>query len=161
MQNKNDYFADIYHKLNRWLNEVEHQQKPRITEFLHQAKQYAAVAENMSEEKVKQFIDNMKYDLHDFYVLNKTQAEHSIYLGLLNEALWDNLAKLTDKSQVEWAEIIDDFSHDGIYQAGDFIGFGELACEECDNVFTASHHIEIIPCIACGHTTFTRIPLQP
>ena len=109
----------------------------------------------------KEFVENMKYDLRDFYILNKTQAEHSIYLGLLNEALWDTLAKLTDRSQVEWAEITEDFTHDGIYQSGDFIGFGELACEECDNLFMVSHYIEIIPCTNCGHTRFTRTPLQP
>ena len=161
MMNKNDYFTEVYRQLNNWLNEVKHEQNPRITELLSQAKQYAIAAENMSEEKIQQFVDNMKYDLHDFYILNKTQAEDSLYLGLLNEALWDNLAKLTDKSQVEWAEIIEDFTHDGIYQSGDLIGFGELACEECDSLFTVSHYIEIIPCINCGHTTFTRTPLQP
>jgi hypothetical protein len=161
MLNKNDYFAEVYHQLNNWLNEVKHEQKPRITELLRQTKQYAIAAENMSEEKIQQFVENMKYDLRDFYILNKTQAEHSVYLGLLNETLWDTLAKLTDKSQVEWAEITEDFTHDGIYQSGDFIGFGELACEDCDNLFTVSHYIEIIPCTNCGHTRFTRTPLQP
>ena len=161
MLNKKDYFAEVYHQLNNWLNEVKHQQKPRIIELLALTKNYAMAAENMSEAKIQQFVDNMKYDLRDFYTLNKTQAEHSLYLGLLNETLWDTLAKLTDKSQVEWLELTEDFTHDGIYNAGDFIGFGQLACQECDTVLTVSHHSEIIPCINCGHSKFTRIPLQP
>jgi len=111
MSQENDYFADIYRKLNDWLVEVKSEQKPNIDEFIKQTKLYVGTAESMSEEKLQQFIDNLRYDLHDFYQLNRTQAKNSVYLGLLNETLWDNLGKLTDKSQVEWAELVDDFNH--------------------------------------------------
>ncbi|MCJ8297129.1 MAG: zinc ribbon-containing protein, partial [Colwellia sp.] len=113
---QNDYFADIYQKLNDWLAEVKTEQKPHLDEFIKQAKLYAGAAETMTEEKLKQFSDNLKYDLHDFYQLNRSQAKHSLYLGLLNETLWENLAKLTVQSLVEWAERVDDFDHDGQYK---------------------------------------------
>ncbi|PKI16825.1 zinc ribbon-containing protein [Colwellia sp. 12G3] len=161
MSQQNDYFADIYRKLNDWLVEVKVEQKPHIDEFIKQAKLYASAAETMSEEKLQQFIDNLKYDLHDFYQLNRTQAENSVYLGLLNETLWDNLAKLTDKSQVEWAELVDDFNHDGLYKSGDFIGFGELQCEQCDEITTIVHFSQIGECVHCGSTDFIRLPLNP
>lgn len=161
MSHQNDYFADIYQKLNGWLLEVKEQQKPPIDEFIKQAKLYALAAESMSEEKLLQFIDNLKYDLHDFYQLNRAQAENSVYLGLLNEALWENLAKLTDKSQVEWAELVDDFNHDGVYQSGDHIGFGELQCEQCDEKTSIMHFSEIGECVKCGATSFVRLPLNP
>jgi len=161
MSQQNDYFADIYQKLNAWLIDVKVKQKPHIDEFITQAKLYASAAETMSEEKLQQFIDNLKYDLHDFYQLNRTQAEHSVYLGLLNEALWDNLGKLTDKSQVEWAELVEDFNHDGLYKSGDFIGFGVLQCEQCDEKTTIMHLSEIGDCTNCGSTEFVRMPLNP
>ncbi len=161
MSQKNDYFADIYQKLNAWLKEVQQEQKPHIKAFIVQAKSYASAAEKMSEEKLKQFIDNLKYDLHDFYKLNQSQAKDSVYLGILNEALWDNLAKLTDKSQVEWAELVDDFEHEGIYHSGDFIGFGELQCDQCDETITVSHFSKVSHCAKCGCNSFIRLPLKP
>ncbi|TMM46913.1 zinc ribbon-containing protein [Colwellia ponticola] len=161
MTPQNDYFADIYRKLNDWLTEVKVEQKPHIDEFIKQAKLYAEAAETMSEEKLQQFTDNLKYDLHDFYQLNRKQVEDSVYLGLLNETLWDNLAKLTDKSQVEWAELVDDFNHDGVYKSGDFIGFGELQCEQCDEITTVMHFSEIADCAHCGSKDFIRLPLNP
>ena len=161
MSHQNDYFADIYRKLNDWLVEVKVEQKPHIDEFIKQAKLYAGAAETMSEEKLQQFIDNLKYDLRDFYQLNRAQAKDSVYLGLLNETLWDNLAKLTDKSQVEWAELVDDFEHDGVYKSGDFIGFGELQCEQCDEIITVMHASKVTECLQCGASQFFRLPLKP
>lgn len=161
MSNKNEYLVDVYHKLNAWLVEVKEEQKPRIEEFLQQATLYGKAAEEMTEEKLQQFLANLRYDLHDFYQQTQSQAKHSVYLGLLNETLWDNLAKLTDKSQVEWAELIEDFDHDGQYKANDMIGFGQLQCETCDQTLTIMHFSEVAPCAKCGGDTFTRIPLNP
>jgi len=161
MIHQNDYFADIYQKLNAWLNEVKEQQKPHITEFVKQAKLYASAAETMSAEKLHQFSENLKYDLHDFYQQNSAEVKHSVYLGLLSEAMWDNLAKLTDKSQVEWAELVDDFVHDGQYHAGDMIAFGKLECQSCHEIIHIMHCSELSVCAKCGGENFIRQPLTP
>lgn len=161
MSYPNDYFADIYKNLNTWLEDVKETQKPHVDEFIKQAKLYANAAETMSEEKIHQFTENLKYDLRDFYQLNRSQAQHSVYIGLLKETLWDKLAKLTDKSQVEWAELVEDFEHDGVYHSGDFIGFGELQCEQCDETITIMHFSEISDCENCGGSSFMRLPLKP
>ena len=161
MSNQNDYFAEIYRQLNDWLVTGIAQQIPTMNTFIKQARMLAVAAETMSEEKLQQFIENLTYDLHDFYQLNKKQVNNSLYLGLLNETLWDNLAKLTDKSQVEWAELIDDFDHDGIYRRGDIIGFGTLQCEQCDEIMTIMHASEVTDCVHCGASQFFRLPLTP
>lgn len=161
MTKQNDYFTDIYQKLDTWLHEVKEEETPRINEFIKQAKLYAGAAETMSAEKLNQFSENLKYDLYEFYQLNKAQVKHSTYLGLLNEALWDNLAKLTDKSQVEWAELVDDFEHDGNYQRGDIIGFGELECQTCHQTHQITHCSELKLCANCGGESFLRKPLMP
>ena len=161
MTNKKEYLMEVYQDLSNWLDEMKSIQKPKIFELVKRAKLYAQAAENMSQEKVNQFADNLKYDLHDFYQQNQSQAQHSIYLGLLNETLWSNLAQLTDKSQVEWAELVDDFEHDGIYQAGDIIGFGELVCQQCDQPITITHVSEVSACAKCGGDSFIRLPLDP
>jgi len=161
MADKKEYLLEVYQNLNAWLNEVKEIQKPKVIELLAKAKLYAKALEDMSEEKLSQFVDNFRHDLHDFYQQNQSQAQHSIYLGLLNEALWLNLAQLTDKSQVEWAELLDDFDHDGIYHRGDIIGFGELCCEQCQHTLKVFHASELGVCANCGGDSFTRLPLNP
>jgi hypothetical protein len=161
MTNKTEYLVEIYQDLSRWLDEMKTLQKPRAIALVKQAKLYAKAAGDMSEEKLNQFTNNLKHDLHDFYQQNQSEAKHSIYLGLLNESLWANLAQLTDKSQVEWAELIEDFEHDGIYHEGDIIGFGELMCEECDEKVHILHVSEVAECAKCGGSSFLRLPLDP
>lgn len=161
MDNKKEYLIEVYQELSNWLNEVKALQKPKITELIKLAKLYAKAAERMSQEKVNQFTDNLKHDLYDFYRQNQSQVQHSIYLGLLKENFWSNLAQLTDKSQVEWAELVEDFEHDGIYNVGDIIGFGELVCQQCDEKTHITHVSEVAECAKCGGENFTRLPLDP
>lgn len=161
MNNKKEYLMDVYKDLSNWLDEMSEIQKPKVIELVKRALLYAKAAEDMSEEKINQFTDNLKYDLYDFYQQNQAEVKDSTYLSLLNESLWSNLAKLTDKSQVEWAELVEDFDHDGIYKTGDIIGFGELVCEQCDETMQITHIGEVIDCTKCGNNTFTRTPFEP
>lgn len=161
MTNKKEYLIEIYQDLSNWFEEMKEIQKPRVIELVKRAKLYANAVENMSEEKVNQFTDNLKHDLHDFYQQNQSQVKHSTYLGLLNETLWENLAQLTDKSQVEWAELVEDFEHDGQYKTGDIIGFGELVCQQCDEKVHVMHVSEVPECANCGGESFIRLPLDP
>ena len=161
MTYKKEYLMELYQDISNWLDEMKSLQKPKVIDLVKRANAYAQAAENMSEEKIKQFTDNLKYDLHDFYLQNQSQAQHSIYLGLLNESLWSNLAQLTDKSQVEWTELVEDFKHDGIYKTGDIIGFGELVCQQCDEKIHIMHDSTVAVCAKCGGENFTRTPLDP
>lgn len=161
MTNEKNQFAEIYKNLSNWLDEAKALQKPKVVELIKQAKSYAKAAEALSEEKINQFIENLKYDLHDFYQQNQSEIKHSTYLGLLEETLWSNLAQLTDKSKVEWAELVEDFEHDGVYNTGDVIGFGELVCLNCNDKIHIVHTSEVAECANCGGTTFNRLPLEP
>lgn len=161
MTNNKEYLMEVYQKLSDWLDEMKAIQKPRVNELVKQATLYAKTAEGMSEEKLNQFIDNLKYDLHDFYQQNQTEIKHSVYLDLMNETLWANLAQLTDKSQVEWAELVDDFEQEGIYTVGDIIGFGELVCQQCGEKVHIMHASEVVSCVKCDGDSFSRLPLNP
>lgn len=161
MTKNKEYLMDVYQSLSDWLDEMKEIQKPRVNELVNQANLYAKAAEGMTEEKLGQFVDNLKYDLHDFYQQNQTEIKHSIYFDLLNEKMWASLAHLTDKSQVEWAELVDDFEHDGIYNVGDVIGFGELVCQKCEEKTHIMHVCEVVACVNCGGDSFTRLPLDP
>lgn len=161
MNDKNKAFTDIYTTINRWIEDIKEHELTDIIEIVEQARSYLVAAESIPEEKIKQFIDNFKYDLREFYKQNQAQVEHSSYLGLMNESLWQTLSEMTDKSQVEWAELMGDFEHDGIYHSGDYIGFGELECCQCSQKITINHLSKVSDCINCGHSDFIRKGLTP
>jgi len=153
--------TDFYQRLATWISDVKKHEVTQVVELVEQAKVILSAAEAIPEEKIKQFIDNFKYDLHEFYQQNQQEAKHSLYLALMNESFWTLLVNITDKSQVEWAELCEDFDHDGDYQQGDYIGFGLLQCKQCHKNLLISHLSKVNECLHCGHQHFTRKSLTP
>ncbi|MFD1621098.1 zinc ribbon-containing protein [Thalassotalea marina] len=156
-----DRFSDFYQGMAQWLTDVKKHEVTQIVELVEQAKALLVAMEQLPEEKMKQFVDNFTYDLHEFYLQNQEQAKHSIYLALMRESFWALMAKITDQSQVEWAELTDDFKHHGVYKSGDVIGFGLLQCRQCRQSTPVTHMAKVVDCIHCGHNEFTRISLTP
>lgn len=158
---ENNIWSDFYDRLSQWLVDVKRHEITQVVELVEQAKVILMAAEAIPEEKIKQFIDNFQYDLHEFYQQNQEQAKHSVYLGLMSESFWAVMAKITDKSQVEWAELCEDFAHKGNYQTGDLIGFGILECQACHKTLIINHLSEVMDCLHCGHQHFVRQSLTP
>ncbi len=156
-----DKGSDFYNRLSEWITDVKQHEITEIVELVEHAKVILKAAETIPEEKVKQFIDNFKYDLFEFYQQYQEQAKHSVYLGLMNESFWAVMANITDKSQVEWAELSEDFQHNGDYQTGDVIGFGIIECKKCHKTLQINHLTEITACLHCGHDHFIRQSLTP
>lgn len=157
----NDIFSQFYQNIEQWIKGVKEHEITNLVTFVEQGKQYLLAAEQLPEEKVNQFVDNFRLDLQEFYLQYQEQAKHSVYLGLLEESWWQYLADLTDRSQVEWAEIGEDFKHDGIYKKGDMIGFGLLSCRSCHQRLTITHLTQVSECVHCGHEQFSRLSLTP
>lgn len=161
MKSKNSVFQDLYQALVTWAEDVNQHE---ITDFIKkvaQSKLYLQAAEKLPEEKVKQFVDNLRFDIREFIQQNEIHAKDSLYLGLLKESFWNNMQAITDKSQVEWSEFDDDFKHHGEYQSGDFIGFGFLECKNCHEKITYSHASDVIDCFSCSGNSFIRLPFSP
>jgi len=161
MKSKKSVFQKLYQALVVWAEDVNKHEITNIVENIEQSKLYLQAAEQLPEDKVKQFIDNLRFDLKDFFQQNQAQAKNSLYLALLNESFWKNMQEITDKSQVEWSELDDDFKHNGEYKSGEFIGFGLLECRHCKEKITYSHASDVADCFACGGSTFTRLPFSP
>ncbi|NQY33587.1 MAG: zinc ribbon-containing protein [Alteromonadaceae bacterium] len=151
----------IYDNVLKWIEDVKEHEVTHIVEVIEKFKAYLAAAEAIPEKKVQQFINNFENDLKEFYQQNQAEFQHSVYIGLLNETFWAKLAQLTDKSQVEWAELTEDFKHQGKYHTGDFIGFGELECQKCHHKRTILHFSEVTDCDECGGNEFVRLALMP
>jgi hypothetical protein len=161
MESKNSIFQDLCQALITWAEDVNQHEINDIVDKVEQSKLYLQAAERLPEDKVKQFIDNLRFDIKEIIAQNKAQAKHSLYLGLLNESFWKNMQTITDKSQVEWSELDDDLKHHGEYQTGDFIGFGLLECQKCHEKSTYSHASDVAECFSCGYSSFIRLPFSP
>ena len=161
MADKNNAIVELYQNISKWIEETKEHEITQIVDVVEHVKVYLVAAESIPEEKVKQFIDSFIYDLNEFYQHNQAQVKSSLYLGLINESFWQLLASMTDKAQVEWSELKDDFEHDGIYQVGDYIGFGELECQRCHQSLSINHLSQVSECIECGGKYFIRHPLNP
>lgn len=161
MKEQQSRFQAVYQKLQVWLEDTNQHEMRSVIELITQAKNMLIAAEQIPEQQVKQFIDNLKYDLNEFYQQYQSDIKHSIYLELLHENVWASLAKITDQSQVEWTELVDDFQHQGEYHVGDYVGFGQLICQQCQHSITYTHANVITDCIECGGQDFQRISLTP
>ena len=161
MPNKNNVIVELYQNISKWIEDTKEHEITQIVDVVEQAKAYLIAAETIPEREVKQFIDSFIYDLNEFYRQNQTQVKNSLYLSLMNESFWQLLASMTDKSQVEWSELIDDFEHNGIYRAGDSIGFGELECQKCHQTLSITHLSQVSSCIECDGQQFIRHPMKP
>lgn len=151
----------VYQQLTRWLADIKQHEVSQLVELIEQAKSYVKAAEALPEERINQFIENLKYDLSEFYYQLKHDSKNSVYLGLLRESWWSAVAQMTDKSQVEWGELTDDFAHQGHYHTGDYIGFGELICKHCQHSITITHNTKVLDCTSCGGQEFSRQGLTP
>jgi len=154
-------FDDVYQQLTTWFHSFEQHEVTNVVTIVERAKQYLSAAEDLPDHSIKQFVDNLSYDLQQFYQAYQTDAKHSIFLGILEEEFWQTLGQITDKSQVEWAELGEDFQHQGYYHKGDMIGFGVLLCDHCHESLSIYHLSEVPECPQCGHGKFSRQPLTP
>jgi len=161
MKQSNTVFDNVYQQLSDWFTSFEQHEITSVVTIVEQAKKYLLAAESIPEEKVKQFTDNLSYDLNQFYKQYQEDAENSLMIGLLEEKFWQSLSQITDRSQVEWAEMDEDFNHHGIYKTGDMIGFGLLQCKHCRHEMNFYHLSSVPKCPVCGKESFKRLPLAP
>lgn len=73
---------------------------------------------------------------------------------MIKESLWQELADITDKTQLEWREVFQDLNHHGVYHSGEVVGLGNLVCEKC-HYHLAVYTPDVLPrCPSVGTTSF-------
>lgn len=160
MSKKPETSESKYNHLIHWFDELKSNELTHIVELVDEAKKWIKTAESIPEEKYQQFITNLKLDLLEFYQQTQIEAKHSLYLQLLKDTFWAKLSHATDQSQVEWAELQEDFEHDGLYKTGDYIGFGEVECLNCHHSQKIYHVTVLSSCIECNGDSFHRKSLK-
>ncbi|WP_370549675.1 zinc ribbon-containing protein [Edwardsiella tarda] len=159
--------SKVTHYYQQWLAALTERLKKGerdIDALLESAEQQLRHASDLSEADIEQIRLAMRRDLEEFaraYQESRDEMEDSVFIRVIKESLWQELADITDKTQLEWREVLQDVSHHGVYHSGEVVGLGHLVCEKCHfnlDVYTP----EILPrCPRCGHDQFQRRPFRP
>ncbi len=58
------------------------------------------------------------------------EESDSVFMRVIKESLWQELADITDKTQLEWREVFQDLNHHGVYHSGEVVGLGKSGLRE-------------------------------
>ena len=120
--------------------------------------------QTLTTAEVDEVMRAVRRDLHEFALSYQESSEalgDSVFLRVIRESLWKELADITDKSQLEWREVFQDLRHHGVYQSGEVVGLGNLVCEKCGftRAIYTQESLKRIP--ECGQEQFQRQPFEP
>jgi len=122
------------------------------------------VRDDMSESEIDQALRSVRRDLGEFarsYSDAEEPLADSLFMRIIRESVWKELADITDKSQLEWREVFQDLHHHGVYQSGEVVGLGNLVCEKCQFTRAIYTPETLSRCPECGHDQFQRQPFEP
>ncbi|UKE83296.1 zinc ribbon-containing protein [Pectobacterium colocasium] len=154
------YYRELMASVTARLNNGERD----LDSLVQSARKTLQESSELTQKEIEQVIQAVQRDLEEFgrsYSESQNEFTDSVFMRVIKESLWQELADITDKTQLEWREIFKDVNHHGVYHSGEVVGLGNLVCENCH------HHIafytpEVLPlCPKCSHDLFHRQPFQP
>jgi hypothetical protein len=151
--NKFDYDSWLI-KLNLWFKDVqEHEGKKLYQDFVKLQDEWAQLGD-YTKAQLSDYQQYLANDFKHWQLRNKKQ--NSLALGEFEENLWQALSHLVDKTQLEWDALREDIDHQGIYHAGEWVGFGVIECTKCHHQQHITHPTQLTPCDKCAHEGFHR-----
>ncbi|WP_213995686.1 hypothetical protein [Arsukibacterium sp.] len=157
--------SDFYKKYQRWLAEFNRnlQQNPdnydnQLVKFADTLKAYLKAGKELSAYETRLFIETLKRQWHEQEqdTQKDIPAAEQAAPSLWPEALWQELSNITDKTQLEWQELTQDFKHQGVYYQGEMVGMGRYRCSNCYQHIDYTHPAELLPCSNCDGVQFYR-----
>ncbi|KFK95176.1 MULTISPECIES: zinc ribbon-containing protein [unclassified Serratia (in: enterobacteria)] len=156
--------AQYYRELVASLTERLKNGERDIDELVASAEKRLDEVGELTRAEVEQVTQAVRRDLEEFarsYKESQDDLTDSVFMRVIKESLWQELAEITDKTQLEWHEVFKDVSHHGVYHSGEVVGLGNLVCEQCHH-HLAFYTPEVLPlCPKCGHDQFQRRPFEP
>jgi hypothetical protein len=144
-----------------WLTDSSTHEVRNLVDFFDRSSQWWAAATELTSDEFQQKSTYLKRDLLMFYKHYQIDMQQSDFIQAVKESAWKELAEMTDKSQIEWQELKQDFRHQGNYEAGEWIGMGIIVCKSCQYKVEFVHPEELPVCPQCGGSTFLREALAP
>lgn len=155
--------AQVYRESVALLSERISRGERNPDALMAETRQRLTQRKDLTPEQVEEVLRAVRRDMGEF-ALSYEEAESpgdSVFMRVIRESLWKELADITDKSQLEWREIFQDLHHHGVYHSGEVVGLGNLVCEKCQ-FERAIYTPEVLSrCPECGHDQFQRKPFEP
>ncbi|EAN4468032.1 zinc ribbon-containing protein [Salmonella enterica] len=153
--------AQYYRELVASLSERLRNGERDIDALVEQARQRVMQTGELTRTEVDELTRAVRRDLEEFAMSYEESQDDSVFLRVIKESLWQELADITDKTQLEWREVFQDLNHHGVYYSGEVVGLGNLVCEKC-HFHLAVYTPDVLPrCPKCGHDQFQRRPFEP
>lgn len=156
--------ARYYRELVTSLSERLRNGERDIDALVEQARASVSQTGELTRTELEELTRAIRRDLEEFAIsYNESQEEvkDSVFLRVIKESIWQELADITDKTQLEWREVFQDLNHHGVYHSGEVVGLGNLVCEKC-HFHLPVYSPEVLPlCPKCGHDQFQRKAFEP
>ena len=154
--------TDFLKKYQQWLKDfsrtvqqLEQRQLDEMVQFGEKLKAYIKAGKDLSAYETQLFVETLKRQWQEQREQAEDDAKNEAP-SLWPEALWQVLSEITDKSQLEWQELAQDFKHQGIYFQGEVVGMGRYRCSHCLTHIDYTHPTELLACSHCGGVQFFR-----
>lgn len=148
--------ADFNAKYRNWLKDLSHtlqqagqEQLQSMLDVADTLKAYLKAGKELSAYETQLFLETLKSQWQQ-------GAAEEQQPSMWTEELWEQLSQITDKTQVEWAELLEDFRHQGVYYQGEYVGMGRYRCSQCQQSIDYTHPAELLCCSHCGGVQFFR-----
>ncbi|QYK02312.1 zinc ribbon-containing protein [Shewanella psychrotolerans] len=126
------------------------------------SKEFLVLKQQAKEDEIALVEQFLKRDIANYLQeKNATDLSHSPSVIVAENTLWHWLSEITDRSQMEWHEVSQDFKHNGYYQSGEIVGQGVMVCTECGHEMRIEFPGVIPDCPKCDCGQFTREALAP
>ncbi len=156
-----DKMAQHYRELLAALSRELQRGERNIDALIAEARRSLLAAGTMTLAEVHNLTRAARRDLEEFarsYHESREENTDSVFTRVIKESLWQELADITDQTQLEWQEVFKDLNHHGVYTSGEVVRLGNLVCERC-HYSVAFYTPEILPlCPKCGCDQFQRRP---
>jgi rubrerythrin len=156
--------AQYYRELVTMLTERLRNGERDIDALVEQARARVSQTGELTRTEVDELTRAVRRDLEEFaisYGESQDELKDSVFMRVIKESIWQELADITDKTQLEWREVFQDLNHHGVYHSGEVVGLGNLVCEKC-HFHLAVYSPDVLPlCPKCGHDQFQRKAFEP
>nr|WP_024967404.1 zinc ribbon-containing protein [Pantoea sp. IMH] len=154
------YYRELVAALTERINQGEHD----IDALVESARERMYARGELTRTQIDDVTRAVRRDLEEFarsYTETQDTASDSVFMRVIRESIWKEMADITDKSQLEWREVFQDLNHHGVYQSGEVVGLGNLVCEKCHFTRAIYTPETLTRCPECGHDQFQRQPFEP
>jgi len=134
----------------------------KLFSIVTSSKEYLSLKERAKGNELALVEQFLKRDIAAYLQeKNDTDLSHSATMITVENTLWHWLSGITDRSQIEWHEVIQDFKHQGHYMSGEIVGQGIMVCTHCGHEMRIEFPGVIPDCPQCDASEFTREALAP